>query len=188
MACPETVKRALEGLAGVQTIEMRLNRDQFVVAYDPALVEPAKLLATIRETGYTARIVSSKGKALKVAVMASLPRGFALLDDALAQAQKEGKPIVLDFTAEWCSPCQRMETTTFKDEKVRSLLERCVFVQVDTDKYPDIAKRLGVEGLPDIRLVLSDGRVVKHLRNFQYAETFATELESLLKKVEKAAR
>ena len=188
MACPETVKRALEELAGVRKIEMRLDRDQFVVAYDPAQVEPAKLITTIKETGYTARIVSGKGKAATVTVVSSLPRGFALLDDALAQAQKEGMPIVLDFTAEWCSPCQRMEMTTFKDEKVRSLLERCVFVQVDTDIYPDIAKRLGVEGLPDIRFVLPDGRVVKQLRNFQYAEAFAIELEGLLKKLEKAAR
>jgi thiol:disulfide interchange protein len=114
----------------------------------------------------------------------SLPRGFALLDEALAQAQKESKPVVLDFFAEWCAPCQRMEKTTFKDERVRALLERCVFVRVDTDEHPDIAKRMGVEGLPDIRFVLPDGMVIKQLRNFQDEESFAAELEGLLRKIE----
>lgn len=167
---------------------MRLDRDEFVVTYDQAQVEPARLIATIKETGYTARVVSGKGRAAPGTPPLSLPRGFALLDEALAQAQKEKKPVILDFFAEWCAPCQRMEKTTFKDERVRALLDRCVFVRVDTDKYPDIAKRMAVEGLPDIRFALSDGTVIRQLRNFQDAESFTSELEGLLQKIEKAPR
>jgi thiol:disulfide interchange protein len=167
---------------------MRLDRDEFVVTYDSTQVEPARLIATIKETGYTARVVSGKGKATSEVAVLSLPRGFALLDEALAQGQKEKKPVVIDFFAEWCAPCQRMEKTTFKDEQVRSLLERCVFVRVDTDQHPDIAKRLGVEGLPDIRFALTDGRVFKQLRNYQDAESFSAELEGLLRQLEKMSR
>ena len=167
---------------------MRLDRDEFVVTYDPARVEPARLIATIKETGYTAREVNGKGRAAPGTAPSSLPRGFALLDEALAQAQKESKPIVLDFFAEWCAPCQRMEKATFKDERVRALLERCVFVRVDTDKYPDIAKRMVVEGLPDIRFALPDGTVIRQLRNFQDSESFTSEIEGLLQKIEKAPR
>ncbi len=167
---------------------MKLDRDEFVVAYDPAQVEPARLIATIKETGYTARVVNGKEKPMPAAAVLSLPRGFALLDEALAQAQKESKPLVLDFFAEWCAPCQRMEKTTFKDERVRALLDRCVFVRVDTDQHPDIAKRLAVEGLPDIRFILPDGTVIKQLRSFQDAESFSAELEGLLRKIQKVSR
>jgi thiol:disulfide interchange protein len=167
---------------------MRLDRDEFVVTYDPAQVEPAKLIATIKEAGYTARVVSGKGKASPGAAVLAVPRGFALLDDALAQAQRESKPVVLDFFAEWSAPCQRMEKNTFKEENVIALLERCVLVRLDTDKYPDIAKRMAVEGLPDIRFVLPDGKVIKQLRNFQDAESFTSELESLLRKIEKGSK
>jgi thiol:disulfide interchange protein len=159
---------------------MRLDRDEFVVTYDPAQVEPARLIATIKETGYTARVVSGKGNATTEAAVLSLPRGFALLDEALALGQKEKKPVVLDFFAEWCAPCQRMEKTTFKDEKVRSLLERCIFLRIDTDRQPEISRRMNVEGLPDIRFVTPDGKVVKQLRSYQDAESFAEELGRFL--------
>lgn len=163
---------------------MRLDRDEFLVSYDPAQVDPARLIATIKETGYTARVVSGKGKSATGTAPLSLPRGFTLLDEALTQAQNERKPVILDFFAEWCAPCQRMEKTTFKDERVRALLERCVIVRVDTDEHPDFAKRMAVEGLPDIRFVLPNGRVIRQLRNFQDAESFTSELEGLLRKVE----
>jgi thiol:disulfide interchange protein len=167
---------------------MRLDRDEFVVTYDPAQVEPAKLIAMIKETGYTARVVSGNGKSATGTAPLSLPRGFALLDEVLAQAQKERKPIVLDFFAEWCAPCQRMEKNTFKDERVKTLLERCVFVRVDTDEHADVAKRMAVEGLPDIRFALPDGTVVRQLRNFQDAESFSSELEGLIQKMERVSR
>jgi thiol:disulfide interchange protein len=163
---------------------MRLDRDEFAIMYDPAKVAPEEIIVTIRATGYTARVVSGAVKASREPNVSSIPRGFALLDKALAQARRERKPVVLDFYAEWCAPCLRMEKTTFKDERVKTLLGRSVFVRVDTDKKTDIAKRMAVDGLPDIRFALPDGRVVKQLRNFQDAESFVSELEDLLRKVE----
>jgi thiol:disulfide interchange protein DsbD len=159
---------------------MRLDRDEFAITYDPAKVAPAEIIATIKETGYTARVVSGNEKSPAGTAPLSLPRGFALLDEALAQAQKERKPVVLDFFAEWCAPCQRMEKTTFVDERVKALLGRCVFLRIDTDEQTEISRRMNVEGLPDIRFVTYDGKVVKQLRSYQDAESFAEELGRFL--------
>jgi DNA-binding transcriptional MerR regulator len=101
----------------------------------------------------------------------------------IKQAQELGfslAEIGLDFFAEWCAPCQRMEKTTFIDERVKALLGRCVFLRIDTDEQPEISRRMNVEGLPDIRFVTPDGKVVKQLRSYQDAESFAEELRRFL--------
>lgn len=163
---------------------MRLDRDEFVVTYDPSQADAKLLIATIREAGYTAQVVTGGAKRRgSEAGPATLPQGLRLLDEALARAKEENKLLILDFFAEWCAPCQRMEQTTFADARVKDLLERCVVVKIDTDQQEGIAQRLGVIGLPDIRFVMPDGTVVRHLRGFQDANAFASELERLIRKV-----
>jgi len=73
-----------------------------------------------------------------------------------------------------------MEKTTFIDERVKALLGRCVFMRIDTDDQPEISRRMNVEGLPDIRFITPNGKVVKHLRSYQDAESFAEELGRFL--------
>ncbi len=161
---------------------MLLDRDEFLVTYNPAKAGTKLLVTTVKNAGYSARVVASKQESF-VQTVAALPQGFPLLDEALAKANAENKPIVLDLNTEWCAPCRQLERLTFPDPKVKALLEQTVFLRIDTDKYPDIAQRLGVEGLPDIRFVLPDGTIIRQLRSFQEAEPFAVELEKLLQKV-----
>ena len=57
---------------------------------------------------------------------------LAELDAKLAQAKSEGKNVVLDYFATWCTDCVRMEKTTFVDPEVVHLLDkRFVALQVD---------------------------------------------------------
>lgn len=163
---------------------MLLDRDEFLVTYDPAKADAKRLLATVKEAGYTAQLITGNSRpAASTAAITALPRGFALLDEALLKARAENKPIVLDFYAEWCAPCRRMEKTTFADAQVKALLERCIVVKVDTDQSPELAQQLGVEGLPDIRFVSPDGKIIRQLRNYQTAESSVRELERLLQTV-----
>jgi thiol:disulfide interchange protein len=156
---------------------MHLDREEFAVSYDPRKATPEKLIAVIKEAGYTAQVVTGKrSSAATKTALGALPSGFPLLDEALAKAKSERKLIVLDFSAEWCAPCQRMEKTTFADAKVKELLERCVVVKIDTDQQPELAGQMGVVGLPDIRFVSPEGKVVHRLRGFQHAESFASVL------------
>ncbi|CAK0771675.1 Thiol:disulfide interchange protein DsbD [Gammaproteobacteria bacterium] len=54
------------------------------------------------------------------------------LDRALATA--EGRPILLDFYADWCVECKRMERTTFTDPAVRAALADVILLQADVTK------------------------------------------------------
>jgi len=162
---------------------MRLEREEFIVTFDATRASVASLLATIKKAGYTAQLVDKQAASAKPALTA-LPSGFALLDEALARARAERKLLVLDFTAEWCAPCQRMEKTTFVDARMTALLQRCVRLKVDTDAQPELAQKFGVVGLPDIRLATPDGSIVRGLRGFLDAAALAAELEAALKKLD----
>ena len=163
---------------------MLLDRDEFLVTFDPANTTEARLIAVVKKSGYTAQIVSERNKAVELtATLETLPAGFAPLDESLAKAKAENKPLVLDFNAEWCLPCRRMEKTTLVDRQVVELLKQVVFVRLDTDKHPEIAQRLGVAGLPDIRFVAPDGRMLRQLRGFQEAEAFAVALEQTIRQI-----
>lgn len=161
---------------------MLLDRDEFVVTFNAAKAAEAELIAKVKQAGYTAQVVSGKNKAAELtAARKTLPSGFALLDEAMVKARSENKPLVLDFHAAWCVPCRRMEKTTFVDPRIVALLEQVIFVRVDADQHPDLAGQFDVIGLPDIRLALADGRMVRQLRGFQDAETFAAALNELLR-------
>ncbi|MBL8208329.1 MAG: thioredoxin family protein [Blastocatellia bacterium] len=166
----------------MKKIEMLLDRDEFVVTFDAAKADAKRLIATIKNAGYTAQVVSGDAnESIAANAHAMLPSGFALLDNALARANAENKLIVLDFFAEWCAPCQRMEKTTFVDARVANLLARTVVVRIDTDQHADIAAQMGVVGLPDIRFVKPDGSIIRQLRGYVDAESLVKELEQALR-------
>ena len=159
---------------------MLLERDEFLVTYDSTKADIKLLLTTIKSSGYSAQVVTGTTES-PAPILTALPTGSALLDEAVARAQAENKPIVLDLYAEWCAPCRQMERLTFADAKVQALLAQTVFLKIDTDKETALAQGLGVAGLPDIRLVLPDGKIVRQLRSYQNAASLAAELEQLLR-------
>jgi len=84
------------------------------------------------------------------------------LNGAVAQASREGRPVMIDFTAAWCTSCKEMEATTFLDPAVRKALSGVVLLRADVtaDDADDKAllKRLGVIGPPTIAFYGRDGR------------------------------
>ena len=50
--CVRSVKKALERMAGVQSVEVSLEKGQAQVVFDPARADLGKLKATVEEAGY----------------------------------------------------------------------------------------------------------------------------------------
>ncbi len=152
---------------------MDLERDEFVVNYDASQATDSDLIDTIRQEGFTARAEAT----------AQAVEDPAFFREALAKARSENKPIVLDFTASWCAPCQRMLRETFPNEKVARLLEQFVLVKIDTDEHPALANKYGAVGLPDVRLLSAEGNELLRFRDFQGPDAFARALDVLLAEV-----
>lgn len=82
-------------------------------------------------------------------------------NDALEQAEKEDKLILLDITAPWCHWCHVMDRTTYSDAEVARILnERFIPVKVDADKRPDIQDRYLLGGWPTTAFLVPDGRIL----------------------------
>jgi len=75
--------------------------------------------------------------------LTSLPEGFA-------QAAKEGKPLLVDEWAVWCTSCLDLKHTTFPDKRVTEALAGYVAVALDMDapESQEIWDRYGIKGLP----------------------------------------
>jgi thiol-disulfide isomerase/thioredoxin len=48
------------------------------------------------------------------------------LDNAMAESRRNGKPIFIDFSADWCGPCQRLKQQVFEDGERGRVLQSAV--------------------------------------------------------------
>jgi thiol:disulfide interchange protein DsbD len=107
------------------------------------------------------------------------------LDAAIRNAG--GKPVMLDFYADWCVSCKEMERYTFVDETVQAKLGQLVALQADVtqnlDEHKALLKRFDLFGPPGIVFFDRQGNLIKNLRvvGFQSAEKFAQTLDSALR-------
>jgi thiol:disulfide interchange protein DsbD len=108
------------------------------------------------------------------------------LERSLVKAAAQDRVSILDFYADWCVECKRMEQNTFPDAGVSALLNRMDTLQADVTAYDEVDQELmkafDIIGPPAILFFDADGEEMKAYRLVGYfeAEEFAAHLQSVL--------
>jgi thioredoxin:protein disulfide reductase len=106
------------------------------------------------------------------------------LDRAVASASAAGKPVMLDFYADWCVSCKEMEKYTFTDPAVQAELANAVLLQADVTANDEadqaLLARFEIFGPPTIAFFGSDGVERKNFRlvGFAPASRFSAHVKS----------
>ena len=89
-------------------------------------------------------------------------KGLRGLEDALATARAQGRPVMLDFYADWCISCKELEKFTFSDPQVRAALQGVMLLQADVTANDAedraLLKRFDIIGPPAILFFGPDGK------------------------------
>ena len=98
--------------------------------------------------------------------------------EAFARASVAGKPILIDFSAEWCLSCKELERFTFSDPQVRAEAARYDLLKADLTQYEspavrEIRDRFDIIGLPTIVFVDSSGNERRDLRVYGFEDAGA---------------
>lgn len=106
--------------------------------------------------------------------------------EAATLATTEKRPMIVDFTAEWCGACKEIAKETFSDPRVqqKALTAKFVAVKVDAtnDEDPQVDAVKGkykVVGLPTVVIYDSTGKERKRFNEFVGPEPFLAALEGI---------
>ena len=104
----------------------------------------------------------------------------------ISTARSGDRPVMLDFYADWCVECKRMERNTFPEPQVQGLFGRFDLLQADVtandDTDQELMKAFGIIGPPAILFFDSAGEEMKAYRLVGYfeADEFASHLQQAL--------
>ena len=83
---------------------------------------------------------------------------------AIAQARAEGRPVLIDFWADWCAACKELDRTAWADPRVQAAAGRFVTLKMDgshdSDAFQAIFEKYKVMGMPSVVFIDSSGREV----------------------------
>jgi thioredoxin len=103
----------------------------------------------------------------------AIKKQFSSFQEVISQSNV---PILVDFYATWCGPCQMMAQIL---DQVNSVMGKKVqIVKIDTDKYPKIASTYQIQALPTL-VLFKNGQPINRIEGVAQAQQLIAYLQSV---------
>jgi thioredoxin:protein disulfide reductase len=105
-------------------------------------------------------------------------------EDALAKAKAEKRPMIVDFTADWCGACKQLTRETFEHPRVMKEASNFVAVKIDAtddenEQINAVKGKYKVVGLPTVVVLDSNGIERKRFNEFVGPDQFMAAIEGI---------
>lgn len=99
---------------------------------------------------------------------------FNNFEELLANAET---PLVVDFYAPWCGPCQLM--ASILEQVNEQMKQQIKIVKINVDNYPDLATRYKIYSLPTL-VVFKQGEPVQRIEGVVRSQQLVQQLQALV--------
>ena len=98
-------------------------------------------------------------------------------DENIKEAIQSGKPVVVDFWAEWCGPCRMVGPVV--EELAKEYEGRVIIGKLDVDENVETPNEYGIRNIPTI-LFFKDGQIVDKQIGAAAKAALTAKVEALL--------
>lgn len=102
---------------------------------------------------------------------------LTITDASFKEILESGKPVVVDFWAEWCGPCRMVGPII--EELSKEYEGKVTIGKIDVDENTEVAAQFGIRNIPTI-LFFKDGQVVDKQVGAAPKSAFTAKIDSLL--------
>lgn len=89
-------------------------------------------------------------------------------------------PVIIDFWASWCGPCQMMGPVF--EELSTDYVGKLKFAKLSTEEHPELASGFGIHGIPCL-IVVKDGKEVDRIVGFAPKDTMKQKIDAIMAKL-----
>lgn len=108
--------------------------------------------------------------------------------EALKTARAEGRPLLVDYWADWCVPCRHMDEQLWNTKEILAYQGKFVFVRLNYDTSPAMSSRYGVEGIPSVIFLDPWGNLIGQTSGFDGPQLYEDMMKSIPASFENAEK
>ncbi len=131
----------------------RLDKSKPLLVYCLSGIRSKEAAEKLRAMGFS-EVYEMEGGLVRwkaEGLSAPKPEGWTGMSEAaFSELLKNPKPVLVDFFAEWCGPCKKMEPYVTELKKTRA--DQITIIQLDADQHSSLLSALKIEALPVFRL------------------------------------